>query len=155
MAITLVVNNIPFDYPEQGEQQPWGEAATGWAKEVTTVLNSTFGPSDILETSASINDNQVNAVIPGFFFDPAQVRSFSVRGSIYRQIGVTVYTEEFLINGLNTSVGANPWNIQIEGFGDSGVTFSIDASGQMKYSSTNLGGSSGIIKFRGLGILQT
>jgi len=31
MSIVLTVNNTPFEYPEQGEQAPWGEAATGWA----------------------------------------------------------------------------------------------------------------------------
>ena len=52
MAVTLTINNTPFEYPEPGDQAPWGEAATDWAVEVTRVLNSLSGPSDILETTA-------------------------------------------------------------------------------------------------------
>jgi len=66
LSVTLVVNNIPFDYPEQGEPAPWGEAATGWATEVTKVLNSVSGPSDILESSSTILNNQTTFQnIPG------------------------------------------------------------------------------------------
>lgn len=156
MAITLVVNNISFDYPEQGEQQPWGEAATGWAVEVTKALGSVTGPSDILETAASIDNNiSTFTTIPGFFFDPTTVRSFSVRGNISRvyDSGASEVTEEFLITGLNQ--GVSGWIIQQEGIGESGVTFDLDVTGQMKYKSTSLVNyTSGKIKFRGIGILK-
>jgi hypothetical protein len=80
MSVTLIVNNTPFEYPEQGEQQPWGESATNWAIEVTDVLSSLSGSSDILETSASILNNQTTkANILGLFFDINTVRSFVVQ----------------------------------------------------------------------------
>lgn len=160
MAITLTVNNIPFDYPEQGEQQPWGESATAWAKEVTTVLSSIKGPNDILETSDVILNNVTNEAIDGFFFPTAQVRSFYVQGNVWRYTGnvnspTLQYTEEFRISGLNNGDLNEPWDIQIEGIGDAQVSFSIDATGQLKYSTSNIVGSSGIIKFRGIGVLRT
>ena len=95
MSVTLVVNNIPFDYPEQGEQAPWGEAATGWATEVTKVLNSVSGPSDILESSSTILNNQTTFQnIPGLFFDTALVRSFTVTGNVYRTYNTTQEVSE-------------------------------------------------------------
>lgn len=156
MAITLVVNNVPFDYPQQGEQAPWGEAASGWASEVTKVLNSLRGSSDILESSSSILNNQtVFQNIPGLFFDTAVVRSFTVNGNIYRTYDTSSeVSEAFVITGLNQ--GAAGWLIQIEGIGDAGITFNIDASGQIQYKSSNLPSYiSGIIKFRGVGIIKT
>lgn len=156
MAITLIVNNIPFDYPEQGEPAPWGEAATGWATEVTRVLNSVNGPSDILESSATILNNQTTFQnIPGLFFDTAVVRSFVVNGNIYRTFNTSQEaSESFTLTGLNR--GSSGWVIEIEGLGDAGITFNIDNSGQIQYKSSNLTSYiSGLIKFRGIGILKT
>jgi len=146
MAITLIVNNIPFEYPEQGEQQPWGEAASGWATEVTSVLNSLKGPGDLLETSATISPSKTKEVIPNFFFDPLTIRSFSVRGYIY--ISSTV-NEEFLIEGINKG---SSWDYTIEGFGDSGIKLEVENSGQVVYTSDVFVGS-GKIKFKGTAIL--
>lgn len=156
MAITLIVNGIPFDYPEQGEQQPWGEAATGWAEQVTTVLDSIKGPNDILETIGSIGNGQTDTEIVGFFFDPLEVRSFIATGNIYRTYisGSTTIelSEQFTITGLNQ--GSSSWIIQQEGLGDSGVTLNLDSSGQMKYTSSSLTNYlEGIIKFKGIATL--
>lgn len=152
MSIQLIVNNTSFDYPEQGEQSPWGEAATGWAVEVTKALNSLNGPSDILETSGNIANNQVSLTdISSFFFDSTTVQSFSVKGNIVRVGSSTLY-EEFTLNGLNIGTG---WLLTQEGIGESGVTFSITNAGQVQYTSTNLAGqTSGKIKFKGIGILK-
>ncbi len=156
MSVTLVVNNIPFDYPEQGEPAPWGEAATGWATEVTKVLNSVSGPSDILESSSTILNNQTTFQnIPGLFFDTALVRSFTVTGNVYRTYDtIQEVSEEYTLTGLNQ--GGAGWLLQIEGIGDAGMTFNLDASGQIQYKSSNLTNHiSGLIKFRGVGILKT
>lgn len=156
MSITLVVNNTPFEYPEQGEPQGWGEAATGWASEVTKVLSSVSGPSDILETADTIINNQTTFLdIVNFTFDSNTVRSFSVRGNVYRTHGAFEKSEEFLLVGLYQ--GVNGWLLQQEGIGDAGITFNITSLGQIQYKSTNLVGTpySGIIKFRGVGILNT
>jgi len=159
MAVTLIVNNVPFEYPEQGEQQPWGESATNWAVEVTKVLASIRGPYDLLETSALINSNQPTLEsIQGMFFDSLNVRSFKVTGNITRSTNLEQRYEEFELTGLykGPSIG---WVLQQEGFGNSGVTFQINSSGQVQYTATELLGNqatySGIIKFRGIGIAQT
>jgi hypothetical protein len=155
LAITLTVNNIPFDYPENGENPPWGENATGWAAEVTKVLNSLKGTSDILETAAIIANNVTTLTdIPDFKFNPTIVRSFAVRGNIYRTSGAIELAEEFVLVGLRTSTG---WILQQDGIGNSGVTFDITLQGQVQYKSSNLtsGLYSGLIKFRGIGILNS
>jgi hypothetical protein len=154
VSIILTVNNIPFEYPEQGEQQPWGEAATGWATEVTRFITSTSGPADILESSASIENNKTtNTPILGLFFDPTITGSFRVTGHIYIYTTGLAKSEEFTITGLN--VGST-WLIQQEGFGDSGVIFDLDNSGQFQYKSSNtVGFTSGVIKFKGTAVLKT
>lgn len=154
MSVILTINNTPFEYPETGDTN-WGSGATEWSKEVTRVLNSLSGPSDILETSALI-DNNVSVAQPvgGFFFDPVAVRSFSVQVSIYRVYGTSEVAEQLLFNGLN--LGAAGWLIQADGMGNSGVTLDITNLGQVTYTSSNLIGTpySGVIRFRGIGILS-
>lgn len=155
MAITLTVNSIPYEYPEEGDQAPWGEQATGWAKEVTAVLNSIIGPADILETSAIINNNQTTPLdIPGLFFDPAIVRSFTLQLSVYRTYNGNEVSESIQIYGLWR--GASKWLIQQEGIGNAGVSFDITDAGQFQYTSTNLATPhTGILKFRANGIIQS
>ena len=154
MAVTLTINNTPFEYPEPGDTN-WGQGATDWSVEVTRVLNSLSGPSDILETTAIIDNNQaIPQPIGGFFFDPIAVRSFSVQVSIYRVYGTSETSEALTFNGLNR--GSAGWEIQIDGIGNSGVTLDITNLGQVTYTSTNLVGAnySGTIRFRGIGILS-
>lgn len=154
MSRTLIVNNIPFEIPEQGEQQPWGEGVTEFLTEVAKVLNSVNGPSDILESSADVVNNQSTfADVAGMFFDTTTVRSFRIDGNIYRTTGIVEYSEQFIINGLNE--GASGWALTLEGEGSAGVTFDITSLGQIQYKSTNVvGQTSGKIKFRGIGILK-
>lgn len=147
MAIQLTVNNIPFDYPEQGEQQPWGEAASGWATEVTNVLQTLKGSSDLLETQVSIYPNKTKESILNFFFDPIVVRSFSVRGFIYISDSIS---ESFLIEGFNKG---SYWDYTIEGFGDSNIKLEVENSGQVVYTSGAFSGS-GKIKFKGTAFLK-
>ena len=157
MAVTLIVNNTPFDYPEQGEQQPWGESATNWAIEVTDVLSSLSGSSDILETSAAILNTQTTpADIIGLYFDVVTVRSFVVQGNIHRIYGAggsLQKNEQFTLVGINTG---SSFDIQQDGIGNSDVEISISSNGQLQYTVTSLdSGLTGVMKFRGIGILKS
>jgi hypothetical protein len=159
MAVTLIVNNVPFDYPEQGEQQPWGESATNWASEVTKVLASLKSSSDILETAAAININQTTPdSIQGLFFDSLTVRSFIVTGNITRTTSTAQKYEEFELRGLYQGPTLG-WALQQESLSNSGVTFSISSSGQVQYVSTTVSGDpltySGLIKFKAVALSQT
>ncbi|MFZ4411511.1 MAG: hypothetical protein ACOYOV_00410 [Bacteroidales bacterium] len=119
-------------------------------------MSSLKGPSDILETSAII-DNNISSptAISGFAFDPSTTRSFSVQCAIYRTYDASEKSEELNLVGLYT--GAGGWLLQQDGIGNAGVTLDITSGGQVTYTSTNLVGSSysGIIKFKGVGLLST
>ena len=97
---------------------------------------------DITETSATLSDNQAAAAnITGLAFANATVRSFGVHASIVRN---TEY-EAFQLTGIQK--GAS-WDMSVESVGDDvGVTFSIDAAGQLQYVSTSTGNTA-TIKFR-------
>ena len=88
------------------------------------------------------------------FFDINTVRSFIVQGNISRQYGSgSQKNEQFTIVGINN--GSN-FDIQQDGIGDAEVDISILPTGQLQYTSSNLSsGLTGVLKFRGIGILKS
>lgn len=155
MSITVIVNNIPFEIPVEGQPAPWGEGLTDYFTEVAKVLNSLKGANDILETGATIQNNVTTFTdIPDFKFNAATVRSFSVQGSVSRTTGSVKVYESFVLSGLRTDTD---WILQLEGFGDSGIELDITAAGQVQYKSSNISGTgyTGLMKFRGIGITNS
>lgn len=154
MAIQLSVNNIIFDLPTQGESAPWAEGLDGWHEEVTRVLNSLKGASDILETGANISNNvTVPTDVTDLKFNAATVRSFTITGNLTRIYDSSSVYEQFTLQGLKTDVG---WELAQDGIGDAGVTFTITPAGQIQYISSNLSYTTtyqGLCKFRGLALL--
>ncbi len=158
MPKTLIVNNTPYDYPTAGDEPGWGGEATGWATEVTNVLNNLLGPNDILETSFSIANNQSTvADVTGLAFNAGSVRSAVVEYSVYRisdsSPGGNTETGEMHIV-YDNSVG---WLIGIGGVvGNAGVQFTITSAGQLQYTSTDVGSLnySGVMKFKAKALSQ-
>ena len=174
MSKTLVVNSIPFEYPEQGEQQPWGESATAWASEVTDLLNFVVGTFDKLESAVEIKEVQsISADISGLVFPSASVRSFVLTGSVSRKYTTATLpagspapfsiAEQFTLTGIFDDSSAT-WTIQKESVGESFVSFDINSSGQISYQSQNLttlysltstAGYSGLLKYKASTLLKT
>jgi hypothetical protein len=179
MSKTLVVNSIPFEYPEQGEQQPWGESATAWASEVTDLLNFVVGTFDKLESAAEIKEIQTLAapnpagLISGLVFPSISVRSFVLTGSLSRKYTTATLpsaspapfsvAEQFTLTGIFDDSSAT-WTIQKESVGDCFVSFDIDSSGQLYYQSedlttiyslTSTAGYSGLLKYKASTLLKT
>jgi hypothetical protein len=145
MPISLVVNNISYEYPVPGDSAGWGQPATDWATEVTLVLNNIQGPNDIPQTTVSIANNIVSSTnITGLSFNTGQVRAAFIQYTIYRtstsnpsgstEAGYMIATYDNLAgSGSKWSLTMGPIN------GNSGVIFSITDLGQIQYTSTNIG----------------
>lgn len=162
MPKSLTINNVPYQYPEAGDPPGWGEEATGWAEEVTDVLNSVQGPNDITETTASIANNQTTPIeIPGLLFDPGSVRGAEIKYTVYRITDdVGSGNAEFgVIHAIydNAAPVTEKWKISHEYTGDSGVTITISDIGQFFYVSTDITGANyqGIMKFTGRALEST
>jgi hypothetical protein len=153
MPTNLTVNNNTFAYPVPGDEPGWGEGATGWAVEVTEVLESLQGTDDIPETTFNVANNiSVATDIVGLVFNPATVRSAVVDYSIYRSTDTNELAEKGKLE-LVYKNGASPglkWTIGRVFFGDdSGVTITMTDGGQAQYTSTNVSGTgyTGEMKF--------
>lgn len=156
MAKSLVVNKYTFEYPENRDNPGWGEEAAAWAEAVSAVLQEVNGNGDITQSIATIQNIGTNVPINGFFIDPAVVLGAVCEYSIYRKIttgtGESATTEERVEVG-QLFIGHKPnsgFEIVQVGGGTSGVTLTIESSGQMKYTSDPMSGDNyeGYIKFR-------
>jgi hypothetical protein len=146
----LTVNNTTYPYPDANDPPGWGEPATGWAEEVTSVLDSLLASDDILQTSFTIANNQTSSAnINGLAFSTSTVRSFIVKYSIYRVTATNELAESGTIYGVYKN-NANTWEINVQSVGSGGVYFSITSAGQFQYTSTNVSGASysGTMKFK-------
>lgn len=104
---------------------------------------------DINETSFTMVNNQTTpANVTGLAFANATVRSFEALVSVTRLGTGNVY-EVLTLRGVQKD---SDWDMSITSNGDdSGVVFSITASGQVQYISSDLSGhTSSICKFRAI-----
>lgn len=158
MSVTLVVNNIPFEYPSSGDEPGWGGDATGLIIEVVRSLNDIIGPDDILQTSFSVANNQATFIdVTGLAFNAGSVRSAQVEYSVYRisdsnPLGKTE-------SGLMTVLYDNNagWALAIGPvLGNSGISFDITGTGQIQYKTTDIGSLNyqGVMKFRAKALQQ-
>lgn len=104
-------------------------------------------PGDINETSFALSNNiSTPTTITGLAFSSSTVRSFRLLISVFIDATADL-AQVFDIIGINTGTD---WKLSITSAGDdSGITLSIDSSGQFKYTSTSVTGhTSGTLKFR-------
>lgn len=154
MPVQLTVGNNTYNFPIQGEDPQWGSEATDWAQAVTDVLATLLAPGDILQTTATINNNVAVATnVNGLLFDPAQVRAANVDYSVYRTSSTTLSGAAesgtiHLIYDNNASAGSK-WTLSQRKNSDAGISFSITDTGQIQYMSSNIGATSysGTMKF--------
>lgn len=147
MPTNLVVNNNNFAYPLPGDEPGWGEGATGWAVEVTDVLQGLQGANDIPQTLFDIANNISSpTMIVGLLFNPATVRSAVVEYSIYRKTDTV--GNEFAEKGTLELIYKNggpinsKWTIGRVFFGDdAGLLFTMSDAGQVLYTSSNIAGA--------------
>lgn len=147
MPTNLIVNNNTFAYPVAGDEPGWGEASTGWAVEVTGVLQGLEGTNDIVQTSFNVSNNISSASdVVGLIFNPAQVRGAIIDYSIYRKTDTALseVAEEGTITIVYKNGGTigSKWTMGRVSVGDDcGLIFTMTDAGQVKYTSTNITGS--------------
>jgi hypothetical protein len=111
-------------------------------------IDQYFGSSFLPETSISLANTQVGATeVTGLSFNSASVSSASIQCEIRRKTD----TNELIANGVIKVFYRNLtalWEIIIElGGDDTGVTLSITAAGQIRYTTNTLAGSNYSGKF--------
>jgi len=155
MAVTVVINNTEFNIPSPGEDPGWGGEVTDAIVEISEVLNSLLGPGDLLETTFNLANNVASVEnVVGLAFDTATVRAAIVDYSVYRVSDSTpsgsAQTGTLIMIYDNSAGAGNKWLVAQDATGDVGVSFSVTDTGQIQYTSTDIGSTnySGTMKFK-------
>lgn len=161
MPILLTIQGNTYEYPVPNEDPNWSGDATDWAEAVTDALSTLLGTGDILNSSVNISNNASSATdITGLIFDPGQVRAANITFSVYRESDSTTsgYSETgtIYITYDNNAATNSKWILNKVGVGDSGMNFTILDTGQVQYTSNDIGsaGYSGVMKFSAKSLAQ-
>lgn len=152
MSVSLTVNNFDFDFPSPGDPPGWGADVTGWAEEITEVVNNIQGPNDIVQTTFAIANNQSSFTnVTGLLFNTSTVKSAEISYFIIRESDTN--PTGFVENGtlyIAYNEFASDWTFSQDGGGDAQVQFQITSGGQVQYKSSDIGsaGYSGSMEFR-------
>lgn len=142
MSKKVFVGSEEFTLNTQGDPKGWGEQQQDLIEALVDAVGSFFGEGDILQTTSRIANNASSGTkITNFKFDPTIVRFAEVSYTTIRStsaVDSTVYEvgKIFVLNDPTTGI----WSLNVQNMSNSeaGITFDIDSSGQVTYSSTDL-----------------
>lgn len=144
MSIPLTVQGVTFQYPQNGGEI-WGREATNWAIAITNALNTSSVTGDLGPTTlAPINNNVVASTnVSSLSVSVASTRAFKVDYYVYRGRGAPTNTELTEVGTLRAmySPSSGTWIIDNTFTGDAQVDFSVNASGQVQYTASDIAGT--------------
>jgi len=161
MSKTVSINNVDYIIPEIGDTN-WGEYTTDLLEALVDGVNVSFGPHDIRETTAQVVNNvTIPQIVPSLAFDPASVRGAFIEYTIFRTDN-SMTPVEYLETGVlylsykSDAIATEKWQVKRDANDDIGYNFSLNDSGQMYYTSSNLGAGAadGTITFRSRAIMS-
>lgn len=138
-------SSLDSDTVDSADEILINDVSTGSVSKISfsefTENSGNLSPGDLKENSANLADNQTTPIASGISFANGVVRSFEAQVSIERGSEFEKVTLEGIQKGSD-------WEMSIEKVGDdTGISFDINASGQVTYTSTNTGQTASI-KFR-------
>ena len=138
MATTVTVNNISYTLPLSGESPDWSGDVTDLLVALSSIVNTLLPSGSITISEATLADNTSSATnVTGLAFSQSVVRGARVDYTLYRNAG-SVKAEKGV---LEIAYDGTSWYLARESTGDTGITFSVNSSGQVQYTSTSAGAS--------------
>jgi hypothetical protein len=137
----LEINGKSFNYPSNGKERGWGEDASKWAKEINLLLTSLVGSGFIPENNQNLLKNQNSPIdVPGLVFNSSEVRYAVVQYRINISTNSTSKIETGILNISQGTGNSGSWSVDRiidQTVIPTGIRFSIDNTGQIKYESPN------------------
>lgn len=159
-SISVVINGTTITLPNVNTDPNWAEGVVTFFQQVAIALQGVTGTWDIPPQSYTFISN-INTAVPitQLSFPTSEVRSVEIIYSIIRTTNTNSEAETgklYLVYNASATVGSK-WEMSREFTGSSGVTFTVDDTGQISFSSTLLAGSgfSGNIVFQAKTLQQS
>ena len=149
MSKSVIVNGTTYILPISGDPSGWGDNLSALLEGLVAVAGSVSTVGDIFTTSFAINNNVTTpTAITGLSFNPATIRSAIVSLSIHRATSSQERSETSQAFIAYSTI-SNSFELSQAGVGNAEVALTIDSTGQVYYTSSNLSGlsHSGMMKF--------
>ena len=144
MSKKVSIGNSTYTLTQQGDPAGWGEDQQELVEALIDTVNNFFGPGDIVQTTVLIGNNVSTPTnINNFQFDVNVVRFAEVNYTVIRVATDTVFEvgKLFILN--DPTIIGNPWSLNQQNMSENqaGITFSINSSGQIQYTTDEMLGT--------------
>lgn len=144
----IIINSQVIAFPDSAQSPNWSEAVIQFAQAVEAALQITSGPFDVAPQTMDISafNSSTDVVIPALSFPISGVRAAFIKYTVFRQTNsANAYEAGDMIVVYNPNNSSNEkWTLTQGNRSGSGaqIEFSITDTGQMRFSTTALAGSS-------------
>lgn len=153
MAISITIGNTVIDFPTSASDPNWAPPVIEFALAVQDALAILVGPFDVpptvmiidpydVVTDQPITDTVNPLAFPVVAFPGNGPRGAFIRYTVFRTSTATTVTEIGQLSVVYNPASVPTWEIQRDYVGDAHITFTIDSTGQVKFSTTTIGGIS-------------
>ncbi len=157
MAVELVIQGVTYPYPTQ-DGISWGLQATNAMIAVVDALAIAVQAGDIgSSTDVTILETASNQAVTNLVFDSGITQGATIDYYVYRTKGINS-TAEYGTFRVMYNGQTGTWSMeQQKMLDDSNISFDINASGQILYTTTPISGSgaySGNMRYRARSIVS-
>lgn len=145
MSVQLIINGKVIEFPSSGASPNWAPAVVEFAQAVTDALALAIGNFDVAPQVLNIDaynpGNNIN--ISPLSFPTSAVRGAIIDYTVSRTTSdgqVTEIGKISIVYDSDATIGQK-WSIQRDYVGDASISFAIDDTGQVSFSTTTLSGS--------------
>jgi len=163
----LIIKGTPITIPDSAASPNWAPGIIEAFEALTDAVNAVTGSFDVAPQTQNIdaNNSSTDVNIDNLNFPTSEVRAATVYYSVYRLTDDSgppdgeelseAGTLEISFNDSRPST--EKWEIVRTYQGDAKITFSVSDLGQIKFSTTALGGinHAGTISFRAISVLNS
>jgi hypothetical protein len=157
----ITIQGTPINFPDSAASPNWAEALDQFASAVEEALASVVGAFDVAPQALIIDayNPGTDIDIAALSFPVSTVRSAFIRYAVFRDTNSTSAYESgelLIVYNPNGPIG-NKWEIARRLVGDGKITFTVSDTGQVKFSTEAIAGSShtGKLTFVAQSILQS
>lgn len=141
----ITILNTPIDFPNSAADPNWAEGIIQFAEVVQTALEAAVSPADVPPQVLNIDAYDVvsNQPILSLQFPNSTTQGAFIYYSVFRNSTASPgdhFTETGALE-LRFDVTGGTWGISRESTGDASITFAVNNSGQVSFSTTTIGGS--------------
>jgi len=136
---TITIQGTPVDFPDSGEDPNWAPAIIQFAQLVENALAAAIGPNDLAPQAFALDNSHLAATdvtITNFQFSSTDIRGAFCKYTVFRTRGATIMSQ---IGDMFIRFDGTAWVLDYTKQGDASITFSIDANGQVKFTTLSIG----------------